>query len=159
MRDYRKFFTYPETAQFMAELLNPQPHRVYLEPSAGNGALVKAVKAKCPNAIVFACELDGQWEEALKREADICVIMDFLKYPTTPLHSGCIANPPFGNGIDLHAHVSRMRESVKKGGPMVILVPAEFDPGVEYKAYQLENWSQNSDGTTTRIKIIHFFNS
>lgn len=156
-RDYRKFFTYPETAAFMADLINPQPGQVILEPSAGNGALVKAIKNKCDRAIVFACELDAEWQADLYAAgASVVVIKDFMNYPTWPKHSACIANPPFGNGIDLEAHVERMIEAVKSGGKLVILVPADFEPCVAHKAHLLNNWSKNSDGTTTPIKIIEF---
>jgi 16S rRNA A1518/A1519 N6-dimethyltransferase RsmA/KsgA/DIM1 with predicted DNA glycosylase/AP lyase activity len=155
-RDYRKFFTYPETAKFMADQLDPKPGQVILEPSAGNGALVKAVKEKCPRAIVFACEIDEQWESELKALTSVVVIKDFLEYPTWPKHNGCIANPPFGNGTDLKAHVDRMIEATIIGGKLVILVPEDFDPGVPHNTYPLENWSKNSDGTTTPIKIIEF---
>lgn len=156
-RDYRKFFTYPETAAFMVDLLDPQPGQVILEPSAGNGALVKAIKNKCNQAIVFACELDSEWKSDLYAAgASVVVIKDFMEYPTWPKHSACIANPPFGNGIDLEAHVERMIEAVKSGGKLVILVPADFEPCIEYRSYPLENWSKNNDGTTTPIKIIEF---
>jgi len=158
-RDYRKFFTHPDVAEVMAELLDPQPGQVILEPSAGDGALVRAVMEKCHKAFVFACEFDPQWEHELKKCADVVVIKDFLEYPITPKHSGCIANPPFGNGIDLKAHVDRMKEAVKEGGKLVILVPDDFDPEVEHNTYPIENWAENSDGSTTLIKIIEFTKS
>jgi 16S rRNA A1518/A1519 N6-dimethyltransferase RsmA/KsgA/DIM1 with predicted DNA glycosylase/AP lyase activity len=157
-RDYTKFFTYHETAVFMASILDPQPGQVILEPSAGNGALVRAVKNYCPETLVFACELYEEWKSDLKAVADVVVIKDFMEYPTWPKHSGCIANPPFGNGIDLMAHVNRMREAVKVGGRLVILVPLDFDPGIEHKSFPLRNWSTNSDGSVTPIKLITFIN-
>ncbi|MFD2922002.1 N-6 DNA methylase [Terrimonas rubra] len=107
-RDYTKFFTYPETSEFMADLLNPQPHQVILEPSAGNGALVKAVKKKCPETKVFAVELYPEWKKDLESIADVVVLKDFLEFTgMQPKYSGCIANPPFGNGVDLDAHIKK----------------------------------------------------
>lgn len=142
----------------MAEILNPQPGQVILEPSAGNGALCKAVKEISPETFVFACELYEEWRTDLLTVADVVVIKDFLEYPTNPKHSGCIANPPFGNEIDLKAHIDRMRHAVKIGGRMVILVPEDFILGFPHDSFSLENWSKNSDGTTTPIKIISFTN-
>lgn len=157
-RDYTKFFTPPKVADFMVELLEPQAGEVILEPSAGNGNLVRAVKEKCPASIVFACEWDNKWHTELKKSADVVVIKDFMKYPKIPKHSKCIANPPFGNGVDLEAHVNRMMDAVVKGGRLIILVPDDFNPEVDHVAYHVENWSKNSDGTTTPIKIIEITN-
>lgn len=153
-RDYSKFFTPKKVADFMVELLEPKDGEVILEPSAGDGSLVRAVKEKCPKALVFACEIDNKWHCELKKVADVVVIKDFLKYPTTPKHSKCISNPPFGNGIDLITHVDRMIEAVTRGGRLVILVPDDFNPEIGHTAYYVENWSKNSDGTVTPIKII-----
>lgn len=157
-RDYRKFFTYPDTAKFMATLLNPNPGDFVLEPSAGNGALVRAVKNESPESTVCAIELYEEFRDELKAVADIVVIKDFLEVPTTPKFSSCIANPPFGNGIDLQAHFDRIRAAVKVGGKIVILLPADFDVQRDHAEYPVANWSTNSDGTTTPIKIIQFIN-
>lgn len=158
MRDYTKFFTYPETASFMASLLNPEDMDAILEPSAGNGALVKAVKNIAPKSIVFAFEIDKQWEKDLRKCANIVVIKDFLTIPVYAKFTSCVANPPFGNGTDLRAHFNHIRDHVKTGGKIVMIVPDEFNPLCEHNKYPLENWSTNKDGTTTPIKIIEFIN-
>lgn len=158
-RDYTKFFTYPDTAKFMADALSPKESDFILEPSAGNGMLVKAVKNACPKSKVVAVELYEDWEKELKSIADVVIIKDFLDFKSIPKFSSCIANPPFGNGIDLDAHIQHMRSLVKKGGRMVILVPKDyFELNTEYDTYPVENWSKNSDGSTTEIKIISFLN-
>ncbi len=157
-RDYTKFFTYPDTAKFMAALLNPHPRDFVLEPSAGSGNLVRAVKAECPECHVCAVELYEEFRDELKLIADVVVIKDFLEVPTTPKFSSCIANPPFGNGTDLQAHFERIREAVKVGGRIVVLLPADFDMKMEHAEYPVSNWSTNSDGTTTPIKIVSFKN-
>lgn len=163
-RDYTKFFTPMEIGDRMAKLLAPQDGQVILEPSAGNGMLVAAVKRRCPGAFVFAYEIDKNHEWSLKHRtqrtnADVVVIKDFLQSPDSPKYSGCIANPPFGNGTDLRAHFDKIRKVVKIGGIIVMIVPEDFDPRVQHQEYALENWSNNSDGTTTAIKIIAFLNT
>lgn len=40
-----------------------------------------------------------------------------------------------------------------------MIVPENFNPSVEHKTHLIENWSLNSDGTKTEIKIIEFNNS
>lgn len=161
MRDYTKFFTLPETAKFMAELLDPKHNDVILEPSAGNGALVKAVIEQSPKSIIFAFELDPQWEDDLRKSGDtIVVIKDFLDVPVYAKFSSCIANPPFGNSIDLQAHFDHIRAAVKTGGRIVMIVPEDFEPPAPYyyRSFPLKNWGTNKDGTVTSIKIISFLN-
>lgn len=157
-RDYRKFFTYPETAYFMAGMVDLKPGEFVLEPSAGNGALVKAIKAKCQEVKVIAIEIDPQWESELRKFADIVVIKDFLQVPVLAKFNHCLANPPFGNGTNLQAHFDLICNHVKTGGKIVMIVPADFTPNIIHETHPLENWSKNSDGSMTEIKIIEFFN-
>jgi predicted RNA methylase len=158
MRDYTKFFTYPETAEFMAKLLDPKEYDYILEPSAGNGALVKAVKKIQPKCYVDAIEIDRKWQDELKNCADSVHIEDFTMTPRTFFYDKCIANPPFGNETNLEDHFDNIIDHVKRGGKIVMLVPESFNPKLKFSTYPLENWSKNKDGTTTPIKIIEFKN-
>lgn len=158
-RNYEKFFTPEDVAWYMAEHLDPQPDEVFLEPSAGNGSLVRAVMEKCPRAHVFAFEINPEYEQDIKDAgAKVVVIKNFLEIPCYAKFTGCIANPPFGNETDLRAHFDHIRLHVKTGGKVVMIVPADFDPKCEHRTHNLNNWSTNSDGTTTTIKIIEFDN-
>lgn len=158
MRDYEKFFTYPETADFMVKLLDPKSFELILEPSAGNGALVKALRKVSKKSYIHAIELNKKWEPYLKKISDSYEIADFLTAKTLNIFDKCIANPPFGNGVNLEDHFSCILSIVKKGGKIVMIVPEDFNPGVDHISHSLENWSKNSDGTTTPIKIIEFSN-
>jgi 16S rRNA A1518/A1519 N6-dimethyltransferase RsmA/KsgA/DIM1 with predicted DNA glycosylase/AP lyase activity len=157
-RDYTKFFTPIEIADKMVKLLNPKPGEAILEPHAGDGAIVKRIKAYCPESIVFAIELYPEWEKSLMQFAEVVVINDFLQIPEIAKWTKCIANPPFGNGIDLYAHFDKIRRCVKSGGKVVVLVPKDFEAGVEFLEYKIDNWATNRDGTKTEIKIIEFYN-
>lgn len=157
-RNYEKFFTPPEVADFMVGLLNPKAGELILEPSAGRGSIVKAIKRNAPGCSVFAIEINKDFNTELSEVADVIAITDFLELEDMYQCDGCIANPPFGNGIDLHAHVDQIRKFVVPDGKIVMIVPADFDPKREHRIHHLNNWSQNSDGTTTAIKIIEFIN-
>ena len=159
MRDYTKFFTPFKTAEFMVSLLKPQDKDAILEPSAGNGSLIRAIKAVAPKSIVFAFEKDKTWEQDLRAIANIVVIKDFLDIPIYAKLTSCVANPPFGNETDLLAHFNHICKHVKEGGKIVMIVPKEFTPeNILLNVYPIENWSTNSDGTKTEIKIIEFIN-
>lgn len=159
MRDYTKFFTPDSVANFMVSLVNPKVDDVVLEPSAGNGAIVKAIKKHDAGVNVFAFDINEDFKELLKESgAEIVVIKDFLTIPVHAKFTSCIANPPFGKGIDLQAHFNHICSHVKYGGQIVMIVPNEFTPKIVHHTYPCENWSNNSDGTTTEIKIISFNN-
>jgi hypothetical protein len=159
-RDYTKFFTPQGTAAFMASLLEAKAGDWVLEPSAGAGALVRAVKNKDSRIVVTAVEQNEKWRAYLKSAgANLVVIKDFLAIPDIAKWTSCIANPPFGNGTDLKAHIDHMRRCVKTGGTVVVLVPEDFELDIPHETYPHDNWSQNSDGTITPIKIIKFANT
>lgn len=152
-RDYSKFFTRLETAKFMVSLLQPiKAGYRYLEPSAGDGVLVKELMSY--GVFVTAIELNPHHKEELSDCASFVYIGDFLTIRLNPVYNGVIANPPFGNGVDLQAHFDKMLRVILPGGRLVCLVPADFSPDIEYHSYPLENWGTNKDGTVTRIKII-----
>lgn len=159
MRNYEKFFTPSSIATMMVNLLKPRPGKEYLEPSAGNGKLIRAVKSKQPECRFVAFEINKDHKKALLDIAEGVYLRDFLaSNPLKHLLDGCIANPPFGNGVDLRAHINKMRTLVKSRGRIVTIVPKSFQLGIKHKVHKIENWSKNSDGTTTPIKIIEFIN-
>jgi predicted RNA methylase len=158
MRSYKKFYTFPETADYMAMLLNPLSTDIILEPSAGSGNLIKAVKNVFPIASIHAVEINPECFWDLKEFTDVIFIQDFLSYESTEKYDCCIANPPWGNGIKIEDHYNKICSLVCSGGRVVMIVPKEFYPNVNYVEYDLQNWSKNSDGTVTEIKIITFLN-
>lgn len=158
-RDYSKFFTPSPIALYLTSLIKLNTGDVVLEPSAGNGSIVRAIKIKNAGVKVFAFEINEDYKNYLYNAgANVVVIKDFLSIPVYAKFTSCISNPPFGNGIDLQAHFDSIRKHVKTGGEVVMILPDDFEVNCEHKKIPIENWSQNSDGTTTKIKIVHFIN-
>ncbi len=91
------------------------PPRTVLEPSAGNGALVRALFAVCPNARVDAVELDEVRAAELRRlvRGDaLCVVWgDYLADRACPRfgerYDLCLSNPPFSRGVECD-HLAKM---------------------------------------------------
>ena len=159
-RDYSKFFTPPDIARFMVNLLNPKGGEIILEPSAGDGSLVRAIKEKCVSCIVIAIEITKGYKPYLRNAgANIVLVEDFLTHDGYATISSCIANPPFGNENDVYAHYKAIRAHVKVGGKVVMIVPRDFKPDAHERVeHNIDNWATNSDGSTTEIKIIEFIN-
>lgn len=91
-----------------------------LEPSAGDGALIRALRRIGHNWMVDFCELDA------KRSATVLgsdpnthlAAHDFLTYQPGETYHRIIANPPFSRRRDL-LHVAHMYELLKPGGRIV----------------------------------------
>lgn len=106
-----QWFTPPWLAKRLVDWCgSPKVHRL-LEPSAGSGRLVDAVRHRWPFAIVDTHETDPRWADVLRlKRKDILYPQDtlrvrehdFLASPTPPEpYDLAVMNPPFENGQDL----------------------------------------------------------
>lgn len=158
MRDYSRFYTLPETADRMVQLVRPiYKSMTILEPHAGNGRIVDAIRRFDGDVYIEANEIDGSClGSLLDSGANYVTIGDFLEFPERYRYDRIIANPPFGNGIDIKAHFDKMVRLLHPMGhsKLISIVPEDFYPEVEYESEPLENWGKNKDGTVTRIKIV-----
>jgi 16S rRNA A1518/A1519 N6-dimethyltransferase RsmA/KsgA/DIM1 with predicted DNA glycosylase/AP lyase activity len=162
-RDYTKFYTPENIANAMAELAELKNGMKVLEPSAGSGRLVTAIKTINPSVFVHAVELytDVVISHLLHSTADMVTNGDFLKLPlSSESYDRVIANPPFGNDTPLLSHFTKMYNTVKSGGIIICITPFDFEISKIFKGewgkVPIDNWSSNSDGTTTQICMIKF---
>lgn len=104
-----QWFTPPELAAKVVEWAHPDyclhGHKMrVLEPSAGNGALVRPLLAA--GAEVAAVEMDARYQlelETFLRGPHRPLIWNFLECTTGGLGSFdlCVMNPPYENGLDV----------------------------------------------------------
>jgi Predicted RNA methylase len=71
----------------------------YLEPSAGQGAIVDVLKADYPFIRVDCCEIDEHNRSVLDAKGYNLVGNDFLSADLTPGYDWIVMNPPF-NGAN-----------------------------------------------------------
>ncbi len=71
------------------------PEGNILEPSAGNGNIIVALRNKWISNNITALELREEEEETLKREADEVIIGDFLNWQPDKEYNVIIGNPPY----------------------------------------------------------------
>lgn len=87
-------------ARRILEALAFPPARLYLEPCAGDGALVRALKAYDPTCGVVACELRPAEHPSLVRSgADVVFIGDALS-GKLPVVDVAFMNPPFSLAVE-----------------------------------------------------------
>jgi len=98
-----------------------------LEPSAGSGNILKAIRLAFPLNYINAVEIDDRHTE-LKQWADAAVYMDFLTLPhrggdESRFYDRIVMNPPFGRNA-APAHVQHARKFLKHGGRLVSVMPS-----------------------------------
>lgn len=129
------FPTPPGLANEMAELLDVRPGMTVLEPSAGIGSLVDAVKVRLLNTIpekvetvVLKCvESNSELAEVLRCKQYHTACEDFMGLPIPGNAADrIIMNPPFEDGQD-RKHVMKAYEHLTPGGVLVALLsPGSF---------------------------------
>jgi predicted RNA methylase len=125
-----KLLGFFETGSILADelvgLLDLQPGHRVLEPSAGRGALVQAVRRCCGDAEIVAVELLPENCDALERNGLAHKRGDFLEFVRADLggqFDRVIMNPPFARQADI-AHVLHAMQFLKPGGVLVSVMGA-----------------------------------
>lgn len=118
-----QFFETPERiARLMVKHASIKPGMIILEPSAGRGAIVRAINDDGQRASVTVIDIDPAhtpYWESLAIAA--CKIGDFLAEKPTPVYDRVIMNPPFSGGQDA-AHVMHAFKFLKPNGRLVAIV-------------------------------------
>lgn len=111
-----------------------------LEPSAGDGSIVRALLAK--GARVDAVEVEPGRVRALQElergDRRLTVThANFLTMPPRPVYSHVVMNPPF-YGVHFMQHVMRAYEFLRPGGKLVAVLPAsvEFNESKQHDAFR-----------------------
>ncbi|UPT99358.1 DUF3560 domain-containing protein [Bradyrhizobium barranii subsp. apii] len=116
------FPTSPTLADEVVELADIQPGQDVLEPSAGTGALLRAMPNVRPHGTVTAVEINPRLADALREIADRTFCANFLECGADLLGTFDIIlmNPPFENGDDIK-HILHARTLLRPGGRIVAI--------------------------------------
>lgn len=122
--------TPPDVAARMAARLPDRDALDVLEPSAGTGAILRAIREARPLARVQAVEVFRPLWERLTEEGHAATWADFDEWATeTPLRfDAVVMNPPFRRA---RAHVAAAKRLLRPGGLLIALVPVTFPLGFE----------------------------
>lgn len=116
--------TPPSLAEKMYAKFENKKIKRLLEPSAGRGALVEAVKERCKyhHSLTVDCvEIDLDNQAILRGKGFNVVGMDFLAFQGHALYSHAILNPPFSKGVE---HVLKAWD-IMFDGEIVAVINAE----------------------------------
>jgi hypothetical protein len=120
-KEHQAFFTPDKLADELAsvaELAFPyNPPEAILEPSAGNGSLVKALLRKWSTAKIDACEIQERYHQGLKGLGAKVVGSDFLQFNGRN-YDLILANVPFAKHADI-AHIRHAYDLLADGGGLI----------------------------------------
>ena len=115
------YLTPASIAEQMIRLADIEPGMHVLEPSAGTGALLDAVRRNTHGVVTTAVELDAQLAARLRMHCDDVRQADFLQcgQELGKFHR-VLMNPPFNGGCDI-AHIKHAYSMLKPGGVLVAI--------------------------------------
>lgn len=137
-KELQAFYTPAALARVVAKAAALREGHEVLEPSAGGGALVDAVLAACPGALVWTYEVDEVAFRRLGARGIRCERRDFLEVKPLSTFSGSggfdrvVMNPPFTGGQDVE-HVTHALRFLRSGGILVALVSPSAIEGTQKK--------------------------
>lgn len=128
------FITPPSLADLMAELVEPEPGELVIDPVCGSGGLLTSAAAKCGECRFIGNDMDGRLRIAAYFNARFHRLRnaefyrkDFLTALWEEPGDVILANPPYDNepGTTI-AFLERILDILKAGGRCAALVPEGF---------------------------------
>lgn len=156
-KEYQFFATPPELAARMVDMAelgeaDGQSYGDILEPSAGQGAIVKAIHEATEGAVkVYCYELMDINRSILEKMPGVKLIGDdFMKAASVVQYDRIIANPPFTKNQDID-HIRLMYNLLKSGGVMVTLASPSWTFGTQKKQVEFRQWLVEVDAQIEEI--------
>lgn len=151
-QEYQFFETPAEVADWLVMLAGGVHETdTVLEPSAGRGALVKAIHRACPSVTVDCFELMPENMELLRMLPGVNVLGADFTLNQAGRYTKIIANPPFCNNQDID-HVRKMYDLLQEGGTLAAITSPHWELANEQKCEAFRNWLQEVGGRKYEIE-------
>ena len=147
-----QFFATPEKlANELVELAAIEQHDTILEPSAGQGAIIKAINKVC-DVVPDCFELMDVNTVILNKSGLRFNLIgdDFFKH-NGKTYSKIIANPPFTKNQDID-HLKEMYECLSRGGRLVCITSESWVNGSQKKQVEFKEWLDELDAEVIDIE-------
>jgi hypothetical protein len=150
-KEYQFFETPEELADTLVELAEIKESDDVLEPSAGQGSIVKSISKKY-NLLVDCYELmDINRQILSKIDAANTVGDDFLKHDEEIKYDKIIANPPFSKNQDID-HIYKMFDCLKDNGILVSIASKHWKLSNNRKETQFRSFLEYNDAEIIDIE-------
>ena len=156
-QEYQFFETPAEVADWLVMLAGGiDGTDCVLEPSAGRGALVEAIRRSCPGMVVDCCELMPENRERLSKLSYVRLMkQDFIELEGEEKYTKIIANPPFSGNQDIR-HVRKMYGLLAPGGILASITGPHWTMGQERECQEFRSWLDEVGGVTYPIEAGAF---
>lgn len=152
-----QFFETPDSVADWLIMLAGGIHEddTVLEPSAGRGALIKAIHRACPSVMVECYELMPENREFLHSLGNVILLGEDFAKDSVGSYSKIIANPPFANNQDID-HVRLMYDRLEEGGTLAVITSPHWKFASEKKCDVFRRWIDEVHGQVFEIGAGEF---
>lgn len=122
-KHFQSYYTPEAIAEEVVELAGITESMCVLEPSAGHGAIAKAILKKTKDIVCI--EIDPSAVKVLKENGFNTIEGNFLEWQLPRQFDRVVMNPPFTAGQDIE-HVMNAYRSLKPDGVLVAIMSPSF---------------------------------
>lgn len=150
-KEFQFFATPDNLADELVYLADIKQHDTVLEPSAGQGAIIKAINKVC-DVKVDCFELMNVNTIVLNKTGLNFNLIgeDFFKH-NGKTYSKIIANPPFTKNQDID-HLKEMYECLSRGGRLVCVTSESWVNGTQKKQIDFKEWLEKVEAEISDIE-------
>lgn len=138
-KEYQFFATPDQLADELVQHARIQNGDMILEPSAGQGAIVKAIQRRMGFHEVWGYELMPQNRLFLDKIPEFQLLGDDFLTCKMTCFDKVIANPPFTKNQDID-HIRKMYDCLDDGGRLVSLASISWEKGSQRKQEEFKDW-------------------
>ncbi len=150
-QEFQCFSTPPALAEWLVSLSDVKPGYAVLEPSAGTGAIIKAIHKTCPEVVVDAFELMPENRQTLEKMINVSLVDEDFTQGVPRLYDRIFANPPFARNQDIR-HARMMYDALDpNGGEMCVITSRHWVNAPEKECEQFRNWLHEVNAETHEI--------
>ena len=152
-KEYQFFETPEELADELVEFANIGRMDACLEPSAGQGAIVKAFHRRHPERFMDCIELMDLNRNILSKLEGVAILRvekDFLTADEGIKYDRIIANPPFAKNQDID-HIYKMWKCLRNGGRIVTIASKHWQLSNNKKEVAFKDWLKSVDAIIQEI--------
>jgi len=156
IKEYQFFETPAKIVDKMLRRADLKQTDAILEPSAGQGAIIKRIHKTLPKHNVYYYEILDMNRAVLNNMPNTHDLgLDFLKGNSEETFDKIIANPPFSKNRDIE-HIYKMYASLKSGGRIVTLASKHWEISSNKKETEFREWLSDVDAKITPIAAGEF---
>lgn len=150
-QEFQFFSTPPALAEWLVSLSDVKPGYAVLEPSAGTGAIIKAIHKTCPEVVVDAFEFMPENRQTLEKMINVSLVDEDFTQGVPRLYDRIFANPPFARNQDIR-HARMMYDALDpNGGEMCVITSRHWVNAPEKECEQFRNWLHEVNAETHEI--------